>query len=273
MSNEPNQWRERPDMPDEPVYSEAQPMQGQPEMVRLSLPLFGAWAWKVLLGLIIAVYVVEVIVAKNLTPDNLTVYYLGAKWNPAIYSGEYWRLISAMFLHASLLHIMFNGYSLFAVGPAVERFFGTARFLAIYFITGLAGSVASYAFSPNLSVGASGAIFGLVGALAGFFYVSRETLGEMAKQQLGSLVTVIMLNLFIGLSGGGIDNYAHVGGLVCGGLLGVLLAPRYAIDDRTYPPVVVRRFLPFGWPGALAVALLLAALVVFAINPPILVAP
>lgn len=253
----------------EPRYGEAQPIPEQPQMVQMRLPVYPDIAWKVLLGLIIMVYAVEVVLSGSFNPTTDVLFLMGAKWNPSIYNDrEYWRLFTPMFLHGGVLHLLFNGYSLFAVGPTVERFLGTARFLGLYFIAGLAGSVASYTFSPSLSVGASGAIFGLVGGLAVFFYVSRKTFGEMARQQLGSLLTVIMLNLFIGFGGGNIDNYAHIGGLLGGALLGWLLSPRLVVDDRLYPPQVVRSFLPFGWPGALAFLAALAALVLFVIVPP-----
>lgn len=259
------------DVAEQPAYSDADRLPPQPpQPVRLQIPLYHAVAWQVLLGLIIVIYLVEVVRSGGLTPTSQVLFDLGAKWNPAIVDGQYWRLLTATFLHGSLLHILFNGYSLYAVGPAVERFFGTARFLAVYFISGLAGSVASYAFSPSLSVGASGAIFGLVGGLAAFFYASRATLGDMARQQLGSLATVVMINLFIGFgSGGSIDNFAHIGGMLGGAAVGLLLAPRLTIDERLYPPVVTRRFLPYGWAGALLVLALLAALVLYVIKPPL----
>ncbi|MBC8162860.1 MAG: rhomboid family intramembrane serine protease [Roseiflexaceae bacterium] len=240
-------------------------------MLQMRIPTHRDIAWKVLLGLIVVVYGLEVLLSGSFNPTVEVLFLLGAKWNESIYrDGEYWRLLTPMFLHGSVLHILFNGYSLFSLGPMVERFFGSARFLGLYFISGLAGSIASYAFSPSLSVGASGAIFGLVGGLAVFFYVSRKTFGEMARQQLGSLVTVMMLNLFIGFTpGGNIDNFAHIGGLLGGALLGWLLAPRFTVDDRLYPPELARSYLPFGWPGALAVLAALAALVLFVIVPPV----
>ena len=260
-------------VPAYPAHNEAQPLPptvGQPQSLRLNIPTSPDIAWKVLLGSIILVYLVEVVLSRNLEPTIDVLYLLGGKSNPDIKAGQYWRLIAPMFLHGSILHILFNGYSLFALGPTVERFFGTLRFLAVYFVAGLAGSVASYAFSSSLSVGASGAIFGLVGALGAFFYASRKTFGEMARQQLGGLITVVMLNLFIGFSSGGvIDNSAHLGGLLGGLIIGWLLAPRYTIDERLYPPTIVRTNLTGGWLGVSIVLLVLVALVGFVIVPPV----
>ena len=122
--------------------------------------------------------------------------------------------------------------------------------------------------SPIPAVGASGAIFGLIGGLAAFYYSSRKLLGEISRQQLGSLVTVIMINLLIGFSTPRIDNNAHIGGLIGGALVGWLLAPRFELDERLFPPQIVRRSLPFGWAGALVVLATLVA-AVMTMNPPI----
>jgi rhomboid protease GluP len=203
-------------------------------------------------------------------PINDFLLYLGAKDNVGIKQrGEYYRFLTSMFLHGGLLHIGFNAWALYALGPEAERIYKTGRFLAIYFIAGLAGGVASYALSAAPAVGASGAIFGLIGTLAVFYYISRELLGSAARQQLGSLITVIMINLFIGFSSGGlIDNFAHLGGLAGGALLGWLLAPRFEVDQRLYPPQVVRRPLPWGWAATIGFLALLV-LMVIVINPPI----
>lgn len=262
--------RRDPEQDAQPVYGEANPLppQAQPQTVRLRLPSYRPLFWGVLLAINIGMYLIEVWQSGGMEPKLDVLNALGAKNNELIFENkEYWRLLTAMFLHGGLLHILFNGYALFALGPETERTYGPWRFLAVYFIGGLTGSVASYAFSPSVSVGASGAIFALLGALGAFFYASRKTLGEAARQQLGSLITIAMLNLFIGFSGGNIDNFGHIGGLIGGLVVGWLLAPRYEVDDRLYPPVVVRRFLPVGWAGAAGFLALLAALVVYVIRP------
>ena len=257
----------------EPIYGEAQPIPEQ-RGYRLGLPLGAARAVWVLLALNIAIFAVPTLLALAGVrfagvPVADAVRILGAKDNERIaLRGEYYRFLTAMFLHAGLLHIGFNAYALYALGPEAERIYGTARFLALYFIAGLAGGVASYALNPSPAVGASGAIFGLIGGLAAFYYVARGLLGEASRQQLGSLITVIMINLFIGFSSPIIDNTAHIGGLIGGAAAGWLLAPRFALDERLYPPQIVRRSLPLAWPGALAFFALLVVLVM-AINPPI----
>lgn len=269
-----------------PVYGEARPIPPQ-QSFRLSLPLRRPRAVWVLLAINVIVFVVPELLEllgvpvsaripsryfPELNPQDFVtpsdfLFAVGAKINSAIAAGEYYRLVTAMFLHGGWLHIAFNAYALYALGPEAERIYGTARFLALYFIAGIAGSVTSYALNPNPAVGASGAIFGLIGGLAAFYYISRQLLGDVSRQQLGSLITVIMINLFIGFSSPVIDNAAHIGGLFGGAAAGLLLAPRFFIDERLYPPAIVRRSQPWAWLGALG---LLAMLIILAmaINPP-----
>jgi rhomboid protease GluP len=256
-----------------PIYGEARPIPPQ-QSYRLNLPLRRPYAVWVLLAINVIVFVVpELLSLLGVRiagfPLSVVVRALGAKDNEqiAVY-GEYYRFLTAMFLHGGWLHLAFNAYALYALGPEAERIYGTVRFLALYFIAGLAGGVASYALNPSPAVGASGAIFGLIGGLAAFYYVSRRLLGEVSRQQLGSLITVIMINLFIGFSTPVIDNTAHIGGLIGGAAVGWLLAPRFVIDERLYPPAIVRRSEPWAWPGALGLLVLLIMLVLL-INPPI----
>ncbi|MFP4439797.1 MAG: rhomboid family intramembrane serine protease [Chloroflexaceae bacterium] len=249
-------------------YGEARPIPPQQE-VRVRLPTGQPRAVWVLLAINILLFLVSNLLSFILDPRSCApldtyscaLFLLGWKQNSLIDQGQYWRLVTAMFLHGGLLHIFFNGYALFVLGPETERIFGTLRFLALYFVAGLAGSVASYAFSPSPSVGASGAIFGLVGALGAFFYLARDVLGDAGRAQLQSMIFIVVINLAIGFGASGvIDNYAHIGGLIGGVLAGVLLAPRYVIDHRFYPPVVARQFHTFGWFGVAGLFVLLALL-------------
>ena len=155
------------------------------------------------------------------------VLYYGAKINERLAAGEAWRLVTPIFLHAGLLHIGVNMYSLWALGPAVERFFGHGRFLVVYLLSGMSGVLLSLVMSPNPSVGASGAIFGLLGALAAFLYLHRATFGQFGAMQLRQLLFVALINLGLGLSPG-IDNWGHVGGLLAGACLAWFLGPRFA---------------------------------------------
>ncbi|MGD2058083.1 MAG: rhomboid family intramembrane serine protease, partial [Anaerolineales bacterium] len=143
---------------------------------------------------------------------------LGMKSGEEIANGQYWRFVTPIFLHIGILHLFVNMYSLYAIGPAVERFFGTARFLAQYLLSGFAGVIFSLAFSPYPSAGASGAIFGLLGSLGAFLYAHRELFGQFGRFQLRQIAIVALLNLGLGLMPG-IDNWGHLGGLLAGVLL------------------------------------------------------
>ena len=151
---------------------------------------------------------------------------MGAKSGPEILSGEIWRFITPIFLHVTIPHVLINMYSLYAIGPAVERFFGTARFVAVYLLCGIAGVILSLAFSPHPSAGASGAIFGLLGALGAFLYLHRGLFGRFGRIQLRQIVLVALLNLGLGLMPG-IDNWGHLGGLLAGIALTIFLGPRF----------------------------------------------
>jgi rhomboid protease GluP len=160
--------------------------------------------------------------------DIRVLVLFGAQQNNMIAQGDFYRLLTSMFLHASLIHLLFNSYALFVVGQDVERLYGAGRFLVIYFLAGLGGSLLSYVLgTANPSVGASGAIFGLIGTEIAYFYLHREAFGERGKAQLRSLLMVAGVNLFLGFTIPGINNLAHMGGLVFGAILGWVLAPKY----------------------------------------------
>jgi len=152
----------------------------------------------------------------------------GAKSQSAIRDGEFWRFITPIFLHIGFAHLFVNMYSLYAIGPAVERFFGTARFVITYLLAGVSGVIFSLALSPYPSAGASGAIFGILGALAAFLYRHRGLFGRFGRLQLRQIILIALLNLGLGLMPG-IDNWGHLGGLITGAVLGWSLGPRFEI--------------------------------------------
>ena len=181
----------------------------------------------VILGLLILVFLAMTAAGGS---ENIRVLILfGAKVNSLIAAGQVWRLFTSTFLHIGLVHLVFNGYALYIFGIQVERLYGSARFLAIYLLAGLYGSLFSFAFGSELSAGASGAIFGLLGALLAFFRRHRETFGMWGRQQLLNLLVVAGLNLVLGFTVPNIDILAHLGGLVSGAVLGWLLAPQYQL--------------------------------------------
>ncbi|UTR07986.1 rhomboid family intramembrane serine protease [Alkalihalobacillus sp. LMS6] len=140
----------------------------------------------------------------------------GAKYNPLIMEGEWWRLVTSMFLHIGLLHLFFNAIALFFLGTAVEQLFGTFRFVIIYFLAGIFGSIVSFAFNDYVSAGASGALFGCFGALL-YFGMKHPTL---FFRTLGKNILFLLgFNLVLGFIVPGIDNGAHIGGLLGGFLI------------------------------------------------------
>jgi rhomboid protease GluP len=169
----------------------------------------------------------------------------GAKLNVLIQAGEWWRFVTPMFIHVNLPHLLVNMYSLWVVGPYVERLYGSAKFVVFWVLTGIAGVVGSYlTVRPNMpgnflgrfffkphdvpSAGASGALFGLVGVLFVFGIKFRHELPEGFKRAFGTgMLPIILINLFIGYIGRGvIDNAAHMGGLLSGAALAVLVQYR-----------------------------------------------
>ncbi len=184
--------------------------------------------------------------------DIMVLVDLGAKVNILIAAGEYWRLFTATLLHGGILHLLFNLYALFALGPLLEAYVGPLRFLAIYMIAGLYGSLASYAFADSISVGASGAIFGIVGATTVYFFRYRDNFGAQARAVLQNMVVIVVINLVFGLSAGNIDNWGHMGGLAGGALASLGLLPRYRRPAAVFSghhalEVEERRIAEIGW--------------------------
>ncbi|WP_046173832.1 rhomboid family intramembrane serine protease [Domibacillus indicus] len=148
----------------------------------------------------------------------------GAKFNPLILEGEWWRFITPIFLHIGLLHLLMNSMALYYLGTAVEQIYGRLRFLWIYLFSGFTGSLLSFLLTPNLSAGASGAIFGLFGALL-YFGVTKP---KLFFRTMGmNILVVIGINLAFGFTVPGIDNAGHIGGLIGGFLAtGVVHFPK-----------------------------------------------
>jgi len=150
----------------------------------------------------------------------------GAKYGPYIAEGQYWRLFLPMFLHVGFFHLLTNLFGLVIFGSMVERIFRTRNFLVVYLLAGIMGNVASYLAGPNPGVGASGSVFGVFGALGVYLLLNRRALGQQGRQQLTSIGLIIGINVVLGLTTSGIDNAAHMGGLLAGGLIAYLIAPR-----------------------------------------------
>ncbi len=228
-----------------------------PQSVSLRLPTYRPQVTYVLLGLIVVVFAIETLAGGSDNP--LTLIQLGANFAPLVTTGDYWRLFTANFLHIGLMHLFFNLYALYIVGSEVETYYGPARFLVIYLLTGLSGAIASYAFTYSLSAGASTAIFGLIGTLVAFFVRNRSVFGKLSSARLSNLVMVIAINLFLGLSSPGIDNWGHIGGFIGGFILGWLLCPFYQVEAQGAGTqrVIDRNSLRSEWLGVLLVSVLI----------------
>lgn len=144
-----------------------------------------------------------------------------------VQNGEFYRLFTCIFVHADILHILFNMIALYSIGPVVERYYGKSKFLLIYLVSGLLGSIFSGVFmtADSISIGASGAIFGLLGSICYFTYYYRATLQGILR---GSIMPVIIINLVIGFLSSSIDLSAHIGGLIGG----ILISMAIGIGDK-----------------------------------------
>ena len=185
-----------------------------------------------LIAACVMVYLAVAVVGSNVgTPLNVglvrqpgNVLVLGALVPAYVAQGEAWRLLTSAFLHAGFVHLAMNMLSLYFLGSFAEASFGRGRFFALYFISGIAGGLALLYFAPNTSaVGASGAIFGLVGGVFGFA-VRRGTFST-SNPIISQLLFITVINLVLGATIPGVSNTAHVGGLVGGLAFGYLMAP------------------------------------------------
>lgn len=166
--------------------------------------------------IIITPIIIAMCILVFLIPNST--YYLALN-RDLVLSGKYYLLLTSAFAHAGIFHLLVNMYSLYIVGSQVENYFGRLRFIAIYVLSALSGSLMSIVMHNTFSVGASGAIFGLLGCLLYFGYHYRLYLSNALKSQI---IPVILINLLIGFSVSGIDNAAHIGGLV-GGYLATMI--------------------------------------------------
>ena len=164
---------------------------------------------------------------------------------PMIRSGDYYRLFTGMLLHGSIFHLGLNCYGLYVVGSQIESFLGKIKYIIIYIFSGLTAALLSITLNGNhSSIGASGAIFGLMGAMLYFGYYYRVYLGNVVKTQL---LPIVMLNLIIGFMSTGIDNYAHIGGLIGGIVITIALGVKNKTSnfEKVNGFIVAMLFLAF----------------------------
>ncbi|GAC1428449.1 MAG: hypothetical protein PVS3B3_06440 [Ktedonobacteraceae bacterium] len=208
-----------------PTWSSSNGMQRQVIRTRFALSQYP--------GLITYILIAINVIVFAISYSNPNVLNAGAQINGLVLQGEYWRIFTAMFLHLNFLHIGFNMLSLFFVGRAIEVFYGKWRYLAIYLLSGIAGGILFLFTSPGGSaVGASGAIFGIFGALGVYYIVNRKSLGVYGRGAIGNWLFWIGLNLVFGLTNTDIALTAHIGGLIAGMLIAFALAPRLGSSRR-----------------------------------------
>jgi len=210
--------------PPEENYTPSPP---QPRPVAVSLPATTPRVTYTILGITVVAYLLQLL-TQYIYGYDLAVE-LGAKANDAIRAGQLWRFFTPMLLHGSILHIGFNMYALMAFGAGLERRYGHGRFLLLYILSGFAGTVFSFLFSSAYSIGASGAIFGLVAAEGIFLVKNRKLFGSRVRQALNNVIFVVAINLFLGLQPG-IDNWGHMGGLMGGLIFAWFAGPHWEVQ-------------------------------------------
>jgi len=206
-------------MADQPII-----IPGQTPEVRAYPRRYRAVATLVILALNLLVFLLLTLAGGSTNQDVLLNF--GASYGPYIRRGEYWRLVMPMFLHIGLLHLLVNTYALYILGPILERVYGYGRFALLYVVCGIGSSLLSMTISPHIAAGASGAIFGVAGGMLVTGYLHRAAVpGRWGRAFGRGILPFIVLNLALGWSVPGIDNWGHLGGLVSGMLLAGLLPP------------------------------------------------
>jgi rhomboid protease GluP len=222
------------------------PQPAQPHTVQVAVPNVKPYVMYAILGVTIFVYLLQ-LAGQYLLPASMANAWittfgtsdiaaiLGEKINSMIRAGQVWRLITPVFLHDSvlpygLLHIGFNMYALYLFGRGIESRFGHWRFFLLYFLSAYAGNVLSFLLTPNPSLGASTAIFGLLAAEGIFIVQNRSLLGNRANRALMNVLYMAGINLLIGFSTTGVDNFGHIGGILGGVLFTWFGGPRWKME-------------------------------------------
>ncbi len=216
------------------------------EATKIKKPIFLS---NIIVGINIAVFLILIVYQRQFTTDLSiqTLMHFGAKVNYKIADGEFYRIITPMFLHADIYHLVFNCMALSSLGPDIEIFFGRTKFLIIYFISGILGTTGSMLFNDSISVGASGAIFGLVGANLFLMILNPQ----LYKKIYGTNMLILLaINLGYGFLNTHIDNSAHLAGMIGGHLAA------WSVGLRNEPLKLKTRF----WAPILLSVLLIGSL-------------
>jgi rhomboid protease GluP len=206
------------------------------------MPRSAPYVTYTIIGITVLFYALQLLSTFSFGRDILILY--GARINEAILGGELWRFLTPALLHGSLPHIAFNMYALLSFGTGLERHFGHGRFLMLYLLGAFAGNVASFLYSPGYSVGASTAIFGLLGAEAVFLIQNRKVFPGHFRNAIGNIIFIAAINLFIIGSLPGIDNWGHIGGLIGGLMFTSFAGPKWEVEG-IYPSYYLADKRPF----------------------------
>jgi len=217
-----------------PTWSRPNTMQRQVIRTRFAISQNPRFVTTILIGINVIVYAILSLINQTISFDSSdqglqAIVNAGGQVNIFVQQGQVWRVFTAMFLHFNLVHLGVNMLSLFFIGTVVEIFFGKWRYLVIYLGSGILGGIFTYFLNPSglvVNAGASGAIFGVFGALGVFYFVNRRNMGAYGRGAIMQWLFWLGLNLFIGFSATNIGIWDHIGGLVAGMLLALLLIPR-----------------------------------------------
>lgn len=194
-------------------------------------------------------YIFSVVLSQSFMDIDIEVLAkMGAIYGPAtVLYHEWWRLVTAMFLHGGMTHLLMNMFSLYLIGRGVEQYFNAKSYLSLYFVSGIIGGLVSIIVHPvSVGVGASGAIFGVFGALGGFFMAHREKIESHTKAFMKDFAIIIGINLVIGFSIPSVDVSAHVAGLIVGFIGGYVISknPRW-LTSYNIAMVIVMMLLAY----------------------------
>jgi rhomboid protease GluP len=220
------------DYPPAPPVSEEQ-------SVRVSLPQSAPYVTYAIIAITVIIYILQ-LASEVLLQGDLPGAFL-AKDNDLIRAGQLWRLLTPALVHGSIPHIAFNMYALFSFGIGLERHFGHGRFLLLYVLGAFAGNVMSFLLTNGNSVGASTAIFGLIGAEGVFLLQNRKLFAGQFRSAIGNIIFIVAINLFFGLQPQ-IDNWGHIGGLLGGLIFSSFAGPLWEVEGiRNSYEIVDRR--------------------------------
>lgn len=225
-----------------PSGAEQTPQPASPQAVRVGIPSSEPYVTYSIIGITVVIFILQLATRALMRADIPAVFFI--KSNELIRAGQIWRLLTPMLLHGSLAHIGFNMYALLSFGAGLERSFGHGRFLLLYLLGAFAGNVASFLFTDANSLGASTAVFGLIGAEAVFLIQNRKVFPGQFRGAIGNIIFIAAINLFIIGSLPGIDNWGHIGGLLGGLMFTSFAGPKWEVEG-IYPAYHLEDRRPF----------------------------